>query len=162
MAVTGLYMSPNRGDLQHELIEIASALEDADVAFAQGNYADAANVYRRAFDLLEHAFGAQDPDTISALQKLGDALYLSQDYPAALPVYKRLLDIGAAVLGPDHRDVRAMAAKVNETEAMASERTGARAQRDTAARLTHSSISALRAADASGGRRIDPSRLADN
>ncbi|HEY9776448.1 MAG TPA: tetratricopeptide repeat protein [Planktothrix sp.] len=155
-------MSPYRGDLHHELIEIASALEDADLTFARGNYADAVNVYRRALDLLEHAFGKEDPDTILALQKLGDALYLSSDYAGALPIYRRLLAAGEKILGENHHDVRAMAAKINETASIAESRNGARAKRDSAARLTYSSIAALRTEATGTSRRINPERLTDN
>ncbi len=133
-----------RGDIQRELIEIANALEQADLALAQGRYADAAIVYKQAFMALEHAYGVNDPDTIRCLQKLGDMYYLSERYDEALSVYKRLLSIGSTVLGTNHPDVQAMKAKVGNTIELVGGRKAIEEINDGASRLSHSSISALR------------------
>jgi tetratricopeptide (TPR) repeat protein len=133
-----------RGDIQRELIEIANALEQADLALTQGRYADAAVVYKQAFMALEHAYGVNDPDTIRCLQKLGDMYYLSERYDDALSVYKRLLSIGSTVLGTNHPDVQAMKAKVGNTIELVGGRKAIEEINDGASRLSHSSISALR------------------
>ena len=133
-----------RGDIQQELIEIANALEQADLSLAAGHYSEAAVVYKQAYMLLEHAYGVNDPDTIACLQKLGDMYYMSGRYNDALPVYKRLLAIGSALLGTHHPDVLAMQKKVGNTIELIGGRQAAEEMNDGASRLSHSSISALR------------------
>ncbi|MBC7999028.1 MAG: tetratricopeptide repeat protein, partial [Leptolyngbya sp.] len=136
------------GEFEQQLAEIANALESADKYFNAGRFDDAARTFDRALYLLEDAFGRLDPDTIACLQKLAEAKFLSGRYEDALPLYKRLLSVGKEVLGPNHPDVKAMALKVEETAQLCDGRANAGAaakiKDDRSARLSHSSIDALK------------------
>lgn len=136
------------GDFEQQLVEIANALESADNSYHAGRFDEAAPTYERALGLLEQAFGRLDPDTIACLQKLAEARYLSARYDQALPLYKRLLSVGQEVLGPNHADVKGMSQKVEEISQILAGQAGLgvapKAGDDRAARMTHSSIDALR------------------
>ena len=73
--------------------------------FAQGRYAEAEPLYKRALAISEKALGPDHPDVGSSLNNLA-MLYESQGrYAEAEPLYKRALAISEKALGPDHPDV---------------------------------------------------------
>ncbi len=69
---------------------------------AQGRYAEAEPLYKRALAIREKALGAEHPDVAQSLNNLA-ALYHDQGrYAEAEPLYERSLAIREKVLGPEH------------------------------------------------------------
>src|SRR5207302_1091822 len=121
-------------------------------SYEAGQFQEAAGIYQRALAPLERAFGRLDPDHIRCLQRLADCQYAGQEYDSAIASYYRLFSIGQEVLGKNHPDVMAMAAKVSEITKLKSSQTGFDRKQhaaidDRASRLSHSSIKALRPED---------------
>ena len=72
---------------------------------AQGRYAEAEPLSKRALAISEKALGPEHPDVAVALNNLA-AIYRAQGrYAEAEPLYKRALAIGEKTLGPEHPDV---------------------------------------------------------
>ena len=72
---------------------------------AQGRYADAEPLFKRALAISEKALGPDHPDVAVSLNNLAD-LYDDQGrYADAEPLYKRSLAIWEKALGPDHPNV---------------------------------------------------------
>ena len=72
---------------------------------AQGRYAEAEPLYKRALAIREKALGPDHPDVGTSLNNLA-GLYRAQGrYAEAEPLYKRGLAITEKALGPDHPDV---------------------------------------------------------
>jgi tetratricopeptide (TPR) repeat protein len=138
-----------RTQYQQELIEIANSLEVADKLYGAGQFAEAAQIYKLAYTSLTRAVGQLDPDTIACLEKLADSYFSAERFGEALPHYKSLLSAGEQILGAAHPDVVAMAAKVSDIADMVDAPPGQAmpALKEGAARLTWSSIAALRPED---------------
>ena len=76
---------------------------------AQGRYAEAEPLYKRALAIREKALGPDHPDVGTSLNNLA-VLYRAQGrYAEAEPLYKRALAIREKALGPDHPDVGTVA-----------------------------------------------------
>jgi serine/threonine protein kinase/tetratricopeptide (TPR) repeat protein len=60
---------------------------------------------RRALELIEKRFGADDRRVARALGALGQVYYARAEFPDALKCYQRKLAIEEKALGPDHPDV---------------------------------------------------------
>ena len=72
---------------------------------AQGRYAEAEPLYKRALAIREKALGPDHPDVAPSLNNLA-ALYDPQgQYAQAEPLYKRSQEIREKALGPNHPDV---------------------------------------------------------
>ena len=72
---------------------------------AQGRYAEAEALHKRALAIREKALGPDHADVALSLNNLA-ALYVAQGrYAEAEPLYKRSLAIQEKALGPDHPDV---------------------------------------------------------
>ena len=72
---------------------------------AQGRYAEAEPLYKRALAISEKALGPEHPDVGTSLNNLA-VLYQAQGrYAEAEPLYKRALAIDEKALGPEHPDV---------------------------------------------------------
>ena len=77
----------------------------AELYHAQGQYAQAEPLYKRALAIREKALGPDHPDVATSLNNLA-ALYRAQgQYAQAEPLFKRSLAIREKALGPDHPDV---------------------------------------------------------
>jgi CHAT domain-containing protein/tetratricopeptide (TPR) repeat protein len=85
---------------------VAQSLSDlAEVYRAQGRYADAEPLYRRALAIFEKARGYDQPNVAIALHNLA-VLYENQGrFADAEPLFKQSLAIGEKALGPDHPSV---------------------------------------------------------
>lgn len=92
-------------DLDKELIDVATSLEYAAKCFKRGDFQEAEPIYRHALEVLERVYGAGDPDTLSALQSLGDLYFTMERYKEAVPIYRRLVIIGEKVFGKTHPNV---------------------------------------------------------
>ena len=90
--------------------DVATSLNNlAELYQAQGRYADAEPLYKRALAIHEKALGPDHPDVATSLNNLA-VLYQAQGrYADAEPLYKRSLAIREKALGPDHPDVAAIA-----------------------------------------------------
>ena len=71
----------------------------------QGQYAEAAPLYKRALKIKEKALGPDHPSVATSLNNLG-LLYRAQgQYAKAEPLFKQALKIYEKALGPDHSSV---------------------------------------------------------
>ena len=71
---------------------------------AQGRYAEAEPLCRRALAICEQALGPDHPDTATSLNNLAELLQAQGRYAEAEPLYRRALAIREQALGPDHPD----------------------------------------------------------
>jgi CHAT domain-containing protein/Tfp pilus assembly protein PilF len=71
----------------------------------QGKNNEALPLAAEALHIAEETFGAENPNTATALKKLGGTYYALGKYDEAEPLYKRALAIREKSLGPDHPDV---------------------------------------------------------
>jgi tetratricopeptide (TPR) repeat protein len=70
--------------------------------YRQGNYAGASKIGERVLIIFEDAYGAEHPNTVTALNNLA-ALYQNMgDYARAEPLFRRALTIREKTLGPAH------------------------------------------------------------
>ncbi len=84
----------------------AAALTNMALVYvAQGKYADAEGLYRRALAIREQALGANHPDVAQALNFLAIVYENQGKYVEAEGLHKRALAIREQVLGPNHLDV---------------------------------------------------------
>jgi hypothetical protein len=134
----------NRAELQQELSDLAILLKVADQDFEEGRYLKAAVTYKEALEILERSFGELDPDAIMCVQRLADSYTAAGQHQDALPLYKRLLTLGESILGAQHPDVLAMAAKVNGTSGKLDTGESLPEMKKGAARVTYSSLAALK------------------
>ncbi|HEY6341789.1 MAG TPA: tetratricopeptide repeat protein [Bryobacteraceae bacterium] len=74
----------------------------AELYRAQGGYAQAEPLYRRALAIWEKALGPDHPYTAISVNNLGALYYAQGRYEQAEPLYQRALAIREKVLGPDH------------------------------------------------------------
>ncbi len=72
---------------------------------AQGNYAEAAPLYRRSLTIYEKALGPEHPHVATALINLAGLYQAQGNYAEAEPLFQRSLAIMEKVLGPDHPHV---------------------------------------------------------
>ena len=72
---------------------------------AQGRYAEAEPLYKRALAIEEKALGPEHPDIATSLNNLALLYQVQGRYAEAEPLYKRALAIGEKALGPEHPDV---------------------------------------------------------
>ncbi|MCH6577531.1 MAG: tetratricopeptide repeat protein, partial [Proteobacteria bacterium] len=84
---------------------LATSLNNlAELYRAQGRYAEAEPLYKRALAIDEKALGPEHPDVATNLNNLA-ALYDDQGrYAEAEPLHKRALAIYEKALGPEHPD----------------------------------------------------------
>lgn len=151
---------PNSADLEQALIEIAGELEKADAAAKMGRFAEAAPIYKRAYEFLERGFGPDDPDTIACLQKLADSSFEAGNFRDAVPAYKRLYTLGERMLGDTHPHVQAIAVRLYDAEEALSNAPDAAARyfsSETVAR-----VEPPHQIEHTISRNIDPRRLPDN
>ncbi len=99
--------------------DVASSLDTLGAIYrAQGKYALAVPVYKRALAIYDQAFGGNHPDVAISLNNLG-SLYLDQgQYELAELLLKRSLVILENSFGAGHPDaaiVRANLARLDET-----------------------------------------------
>ena len=89
---------------------LAPSLNNLAVLYqAQGRYAEAEPLYKRALAIREKALGPDHPDVGTRLNNLA-GLYRAQGrYAEAEPLYQRALAIREKALGPDHPDVATVA-----------------------------------------------------
>ena len=106
---------PSKDVDDRELIEVATELEHAASCFKNGQYEEAEPIYRHALSVLERVYGAGDPDTLSALQSLGDLYFKMERYKDAVPLYRRLVIIGEKALGKQHPGVIEMVLRLAMT-----------------------------------------------
>jgi tetratricopeptide (TPR) repeat protein len=71
---------------------------------AQGDYAGAEPLFRRALAITEKALGPEHPSTGKALNNLALLLWTKGDYAGAEPLFRRALAITEKALGPEHPD----------------------------------------------------------
>ena len=77
----------------------------AEIYHAQGKYAEAEPLYKRALAIREKALGPEHPQTALSFNNLA-LLYFNQGhYAEAEPLYKRALAIREKALGPEHPNV---------------------------------------------------------
>ncbi|MDA2916307.1 tetratricopeptide repeat protein, partial [Nitrospinae bacterium AH_259_B05_G02_I21] len=69
---------------------------------AQGKYAEAKPLYKRALAIREKVLGPDHPDVAEALYELARFYRAQGKYAEAEPLYKRALAIREKALGPDH------------------------------------------------------------
>jgi tetratricopeptide (TPR) repeat protein len=87
------------------LHDVAISLNNlADFYRAQGRYADAEPLYKRALAIREKALGPDHPDIATSLNTLAELYRAQGRYADAEPLYKRSLAIREKALGPDHRE----------------------------------------------------------
>jgi tetratricopeptide (TPR) repeat protein/CHAT domain-containing protein len=72
---------------------------------AQGRFAEAEPLYKRALALREKAFGPDHPEVGQALNNLAELYRAQGRFAEAEPLYKRALAIDEKALGPNHPDV---------------------------------------------------------
>ena len=72
---------------------------------AQGKYAEAEPLYRRALAIREKALGAEHPDVAIAFNNLATLYRAQGKYAQAEPLYRRSLAIKEKALGPEHPSV---------------------------------------------------------
>jgi CHAT domain-containing protein/Tfp pilus assembly protein PilF len=72
---------------------------------AQGRYADAEPLKKRALAINEKAFGPNHPDIALSLNNLAIIYKIQGRYADAEPLIKRALEIDEKALGPNHPDV---------------------------------------------------------
>jgi CHAT domain-containing protein/tetratricopeptide (TPR) repeat protein len=72
---------------------------------AQGNYADAEGLYKRALAIYEKARGAEHPDVAQVLNHLAIVYYDQGKYTDAEGLYKRALSIREKALRAGHPDI---------------------------------------------------------
>ena len=71
---------------------------------AQGRYAEADPLYRKALDIHRAALGENHPDTATSYSNVASNLNAQGRYAEAEPLYRKALDIRRAVLGKCHPD----------------------------------------------------------
>ncbi len=74
---------------------------------AQGKYAQAEPLYKRALAVAEQALGPNHPQVATSLNNLALLYHHQGKYAEAEPLYKRALAIREKVLGPEHPHVAA-------------------------------------------------------
>jgi tetratricopeptide (TPR) repeat protein len=87
-------------------IDVAKSLNNLALQYsAQGRYAAAGPLFKRALEIMEKTLGRHHPDVGVLLTSLA-ALYIEQDsYGEAEPLFERALAIDEQALGPDHPDI---------------------------------------------------------
>ncbi|MEM8873219.1 MAG: tetratricopeptide repeat protein [Planctomycetota bacterium] len=105
---------PRLGDLAPHATEAAMArgtprepamllLNQLDcLADAQGDYAVAEPLSRRAVEARERVFGPEHPNTLASVNNLAGLLESQGDLSSAEPLYRRALEARERVLGPEH------------------------------------------------------------
>ncbi|MCX7003949.1 MAG: tetratricopeptide repeat protein, partial [bacterium] len=100
----------------NHLYYVADSLNNLALVYkAQGQYAAAEPLYKRALAIDEKAVGPDHPAVATDLNNLAVLYYSQGQYAAAEPLLRRALAIRDKVLGPDHPDV---AANVNNLAAL--------------------------------------------
>ena len=87
----------------------AALMQKAEQLLAQGKYAEAEPLFRRALAIEEAALGTNHPDVGTTLNNLALLLQEQGKYAEAEPLFRRALAIKEAALGPDHPDVAQVA-----------------------------------------------------
>ncbi len=77
----------------------------AELYRAQGRYAEAEPLYKRALAIFEKALGPEHPDVAINLDNLAGLYHAQGKYAEAEPLVKRALAIFEKVLGPEHPHV---------------------------------------------------------
>jgi len=72
--------------------------------YQAGKFTEAIPIALEAVELSEKALGPDHPDTVTALNNLGELYCSMGDYAKAEPLLKRALNIKEKTLGPDHPD----------------------------------------------------------
>ncbi|WP_417914681.1 tetratricopeptide repeat protein [Candidatus Electronema sp. JM] len=86
--------------------ELAFALNELALVYdAQGRYAEAEPLYKRALAIREQKLGKDHPDVADTLNNLAWLYYRQARYAEAEPLSKRALEIREQKLGKDHSDV---------------------------------------------------------
>jgi len=97
--------SPTAADLNKLAVPVADLNKLAGLYLAEGKYAQAELVYKRALAIEEKALGPDHPDLAKSLHNLA-LLYATQgQYAQAEPLYKRALAIMEKALDPDDPSV---------------------------------------------------------
>ena len=87
-------------------LEIVPSLENAAELYrAQGLYAEAEPLYKRALAIRDRMLGPNHPEVAKSLNRLGSLFYAQGRYPEAEPIYKRALAIREAALAQSPGDV---------------------------------------------------------
>ncbi len=73
--------------------------------YAQGKYAEATEIAKRALALTERKFGPDDTSLATSCDDLAELYRAQGRYAEAEPFYKRALSIREKALGPDHPNV---------------------------------------------------------
>ncbi len=88
--------------------DVARSLNNlAELYRAQGKYAEAEPLYRRALRIDEKTLGPVHLDLAIDLNNLAELYHDQGKYAEAEPFYQRALAIGEKVLGPEHPNVAA-------------------------------------------------------
>ena len=87
-------MGPDHPDVAPSLNNLAGLYE------AQGRYAEAEPLYKRALAINEKALGPDHPDVAASLNNLANLYQAQGRYAEAEPLYKRALAIQEKALGP--------------------------------------------------------------
>ncbi len=90
----------------------AALKQEAAQRYAQGKYAEAELLVRRALEIMEAALGPEHPHVATTLNNLAALLQAQGKYAEAEPLYRRALAIDEAALGPEHPSVAAMLASL--------------------------------------------------
>jgi tetratricopeptide (TPR) repeat protein len=77
----------------------------ARVKEAQGNHAEAEDLYQRALEIREKTLGPSNPYVADTLNNLAMVYESRGEYAEALDLYQRVLTIREKALGPSHPDV---------------------------------------------------------
>jgi serine/threonine protein kinase/Tfp pilus assembly protein PilF len=88
-------------DRQPEL-EAAIRYTIADTYLGLGLYQDARTHFERALELRRRVLGAQNPETLNTVSRLGMAAFLQGKYPEAETLLSQTLEMERRVLGPEH------------------------------------------------------------
>src|SRR5262245_30611983 len=91
-----------RADEAADREALRAAEQQAGKLVAQGQYAEALPLLRRALELAEKLYGADAVETTTRLDQLGKAWYHLGQPARGVPLLERCLAICESRLGPDH------------------------------------------------------------
>ena len=101
-------------ETQREFAELRKALQEAQRAFASGNFAQAEQEYKRGLLLCERLYGEEHGETLECLQNLADTYYSLRRYQDAIPTLRRLLEVKQKVK-PANPEIAALLFKLSRT-----------------------------------------------
>jgi eukaryotic-like serine/threonine-protein kinase len=86
--------------------EVEAAIRDTigETYLDLGLYPEARTQLKRALELHRQVLGAENPDTLRTMSRLGRTVYLQGKYPEAEALIGQALEISRRVLGPEHPD----------------------------------------------------------